>query len=71
LGVQKLTHREREILTLVFSGLASKEVAAQLCCSKRTVDFHLSKAYEKLQVANRMQAYRVCEPFLGTALEAA
>ena len=54
----KLTRREKEVLTLVFDGKSSKEVADELVCSKRTVDFHLARIYSKLQVSNRVQAMR-------------
>ena len=53
-----LTKREIEVLQLVLEGKPSKEVATSLCCSKRTVDFHLARVYEKLQVSNRVQAMR-------------
>lgn len=55
---ETLTSREIEILNLIFSGRASVEVAELLCVSKRTVDFHLSKAYAKLGVSNRVQAFK-------------
>ncbi len=54
----RLTKREIEVLKLVLEGKSSKEVATGLCCSKRTVDFHLARVYEKLQVSNRVQAMR-------------
>ena len=54
----KLTKREIEVLTLVIEGKSSKEVADVLYVSKRTVDFHLANIYEKLNVSNRVQAFR-------------
>ena len=54
----KLTKREVEVLTLVIEGKSSKEVADMLYVSKRTVDFHLANIYDKLQVTNRVQAFR-------------
>ncbi len=54
----KLTKREVEVLNLVMEGKSSRETAAALYCSKRTVDFHLARIYEKLQVSNRVQAMR-------------
>lgn len=45
-----------EVLQLVLEGKSNKEVASALYCSKRTVDFHLAKIYEKLNVSNRVQA---------------
>jgi DNA-binding NarL/FixJ family response regulator len=54
----KLTKREIEVLSLVIEGRSSKEVADLLYVSKRTVDFHLANIYDKLQVTNRVQAFR-------------
>lgn len=54
----KLTKRELEVLSLVIEGLSSKDVADALYVSKRTVDFHLANIYDKLQVSNRVQAFR-------------
>lgn len=54
----RLTKRESEVLGLVIEGKSNKEVATELFCSKRTVDFHLARIYEKLQVNNRIQAVR-------------
>lgn len=54
----RLTKREVEVLTLVIEGKSSKEVADQLFVSKRTVDFHLANIYQKLEVTNRVQAFR-------------
>ncbi len=56
--VVRLTKRELEVLSQVLEGKSSREVAATLFCSKRTVDFHLARIYEKLQVCNRVQAMR-------------
>jgi DNA-binding CsgD family transcriptional regulator len=54
----KLTKREIEVLSLVIEGRSSKEVADLLYVSKRTVDFHLANIYDKLNVTNRVQAFR-------------
>ena len=51
-----LTKREIEILSLLGEGHPSKSIGDLLFISKRTVDFHLDNAYEKLGVKNRMQA---------------
>ncbi len=56
--VVRLTKREIEVLGLVLEGKPSREVAAALFCSKRTIDFHLARIYDKLQVSNRVQAMR-------------
>ncbi len=54
----RLTKREIEVLTLIAQGCSSKEAAEALFVSKRTVDFHLANIYDKLQVNNRVQAFR-------------
>lgn len=57
-AIIRLTEREIEVLRLILEGKSSKEAAAELCCSKRTVDFHLARVYQKLDVSNRVQAMR-------------
>lgn len=57
-AIIRLTKREIEVLQLVLEGKSSKEVALALCCSKRTIDFHLARIYDKLEVTNRVQAMR-------------
>lgn len=54
----RLTKREIEVLSLIAQGHSSKEAADVLYVSKRTVDFHLANIYDKLQVNNRVQAFR-------------
>lgn len=55
---ETLTDREVQVLGLILEGRSSKEVAQSLYLSKRTVDFHLARIYEKLNVTNRVQAIR-------------
>lgn len=43
----KLTDREREVLTFVVQGLSSKEIAAHLGISHRTVEIHRSNVMQK------------------------
>ena len=47
-----LTHREREILQLVASGLTNQEIADQLFTSTRTVESHRQNLLEKTGVRN-------------------
>jgi len=53
-----LTARELEVLRLVAQGLTDAQVAAQLVISPRTVNWHLTSIYSKLQVASRSAATR-------------
>ena len=50
-----LTRREREIATLAAGGLSSKEIAARLFLSSRTVDNHLQSVYGKLGIGGRAE----------------
>lgn len=47
-----LTLRERQVLTLVASGLSSKEIARDLGLSYRTVDIHRQRAVQKFGARN-------------------
>ena len=51
-----ITPREREILALIASGRANKEIAATLAVSEDTVKRHVSHILEKLDVNDRAQA---------------
>jgi len=52
----KLKDREIEVLTWVARGKTSAEIAATLSMSKRTVDFHLDNARDKLKAGTRTEA---------------
>jgi len=54
--LDKLTPREMEILECIARGLLSKEIAADLRISERTIGSHLRNIYEKLQVHSRAAA---------------
>ena len=47
---QKLTAREREVLQLMAEGFATKEIAARLNVSDKTVETHRRQLMEKLQL---------------------
>ena len=51
-----LTPRETQILELLSTGNSSKEIAAALAISARTVGTHLHHIYAKLHVVSRSQA---------------
>lgn len=49
-GLQMLTDREREVLTLIARGLSTKEIAAALDIGTRTVETHRANLMRKLGV---------------------
>jgi DNA-binding NarL/FixJ family response regulator len=51
-----LTAREIEVLKLMSSGLANKQIAFRLRISEKTVRNHISHIYEKIGVVDRAQA---------------
>ena len=51
----ELTAQERNVTALVRQGLSTKDVAAQLFVSPRTVDFHLRNVFAKLGVTSRVE----------------
>jgi DNA-binding CsgD family transcriptional regulator len=53
---KSLTHREKEILKLIASGLISKEIADKLYISVNTVNTHRQRIIEKLNVSNTYEA---------------
>jgi FixJ family two-component response regulator len=48
----RLTPREREVMDLVVSGSANKQVAAALSLSERTVEIHRARVMGKMSVAS-------------------
>lgn len=48
--IASLTDRERQVMDLVVTGKASKEVAAELGISKKTVDVHRARVMHKMEV---------------------
>lgn len=63
----QLTHREREVLTLMGQGLNNKEITGRLHISIKTVSNHISNIFNKLQVSDRAQAIvKAHEAELGT-----
>jgi DNA-binding NarL/FixJ family response regulator len=49
-ALDELTPRQREVLQLVAEGRSAKEIAAVLCISRRTAEFHKARLMETLGV---------------------
>ncbi len=56
---EDLTPQERQTALLVSQGLTNREVAARLFLSPRTIEYHLSHAYQKLGVRSRSELARL------------
>lgn len=54
-----LTDRERQILRLVENGLTNKEIGEKLFLSAGTIRNYLAMATEKLNVSNRIEAFKL------------
>lgn len=64
--IQKgLSNREAEVAELVTRGLSNKEVANQLFVTEKTVKFHLTNIYKKMNVKSRAQLIVWCLPHFG------
>jgi len=55
LPAERLTAREREIVSLVASGESNREAARRLCLAEDTVKHHLTNVFDKLGVSNRAE----------------
>ena len=65
-SLNDLTPQERRIAEAVAVGSSTREVAAQMFLSPRTVEYHLHKIYPKLGIATRIELARIvaAEPAL-------
>ena len=50
---ETLTHREREVLRLVFDGYSSARIGSQLSISRRTAESHRARVMQKLNFRNQ------------------
>ena len=57
---ERLTRREREVAGPAAVGASSREIAAELVLSVRTVDNHLQNVYSKLGVSSRDELAGCC-----------
>ncbi len=57
-----LSNRESEVAELVTQGLSNKEVASRLFVTEKTVKFHLTNIYKKMNVKSRAQLIVWCLP---------
>jgi DNA-binding NarL/FixJ family response regulator len=58
---ERLTQREREILSLLAQGQANKEIGERLSITERTVKFHVSRILARLGASNRAHAVTIAQ----------
>ena len=59
LGNHSFSEREKAVLELVAEGRRNKEIAKRLNITERTVKFHISGLFTKLNAGNRTEAVRI------------
>lgn len=55
-GIESLSEREQDVLSLLAQGMTNKEIAQSLFLSVRTIEAHLHRIYAKLEVSTRTEA---------------
>ncbi|MGB3186174.1 MAG: helix-turn-helix transcriptional regulator, partial [Ornithinimicrobium sp.] len=55
-GPQQLTPQERQLAKLLASGLTTREAAASVFLSPKTVEYHLRHVYQKLGIRSRKES---------------
>lgn len=60
-GLQKLTAREREVLSFVIDGFLNKQIAAELGISEKTIKVHRGRVMKKMQVGSFAELVRLAE----------
>jgi DNA-binding NarL/FixJ family response regulator len=61
-----LSHRERQILSLVVRGFTNRQIADELILAESTIKTHLSSAFRKIDARSRAEAVaRIQDPEVG------
>lgn len=63
--IQKgLSNREATVAELVSKGLSNKEIGNELYVTEKTIKFHLTNIYKKMNVKSRAQLIVWCLPHM-------
>jgi two-component system nitrate/nitrite response regulator NarL len=65
--LQELTDREREILSLIGTGLTNREIGERIFLSEKTIKHYVTNILQKLQVRSRVEAALVASRHSKTA----
>jgi DNA-binding CsgD family transcriptional regulator len=61
-GIGALTPSERRVAEMAAGGMTNREIAQALFVTLRTVEIHLTHAYQKLEINSREQLPNALEP---------
>lgn len=65
--MERLTHRERQVMELVISGASNKEMAAALEVTCKTIEAHRAKVMSKMEAGSLAELVRACMRVEGAA----
>jgi len=68
---ESLTPREREVISMVVSGMLNKQIAGKLGTAENTVKVHRSRAIEKMHAQSLADLVRMIEKLKGPSPKAA
>lgn len=69
-GRESLTPQELQIALLVAEGKTNRDIGASICLSPKTVEFHLTRVYRKLDIHSRAELIRLFSRDAGKKPEA-
>jgi len=65
--MDRLTHRERQVMEMVITGASNKEMAAALEVTSKTIEAHRAKVMSKMEAGSLAELVRECMLIEGAA----